>query len=93
MLPPPGYTRTVVDLVRAAGGLFLADEVQLGYGSLGRHFGAFDHEGVVPDIVTVAKSAGNGHPVAAVNTSREIADGFGSDASWFSSVGGGPVMW
>ena len=91
MVPPDGYTDAVVALVRAAGGLFIADEVQLGYGRLGRHFWAFEHEGVVPDIVTIAKSTGNGHPVAAVITSRDIADGFGSEASWFSSVGGGPV--
>jgi 4-aminobutyrate aminotransferase-like enzyme len=91
MVPPAGYTRAVVELVRAAGGLYIADEVQVGYGRLGHVFWAFEHEGVVPDIVTIAKSTGNGYPVAAVITTREIADAFGRDASWFSSMGGNPV--
>ena len=91
LVPPAAYTRTVVDLVRSAGGLYIADEVQVGYGRLGHVFWAFEHEGVVPDIVTIAKSTGNGYPVAAVITTREIADALGRDASWFSSMGGNPV--
>jgi 4-aminobutyrate aminotransferase-like enzyme len=91
MAPPPGYTRAVVELVRKAGGLVVADEVQVGFGRLGHYFWAFEHEKVIPDVVTIAKATGNGYPVAAVITSRELADFFGRDGSWFSSIGGSPV--
>jgi 4-aminobutyrate aminotransferase-like enzyme/Ser/Thr protein kinase RdoA (MazF antagonist) len=88
---PDGYLRDVYAAVRGAGGLCVADEVQAGYGRLGAHFWAFEQQGVVPDVVSIAKSTGNGHPVAAVITRREIADAFAAHAPWFSSVGGGPV--
>jgi 4-aminobutyrate aminotransferase-like enzyme len=60
-------------------------------GRLGERFWAFEREGVVPDIVTIAKPAGNGYPLGAVITSRAVADAFGRDASWFSSMGGSPT--
>ncbi len=88
---PDGYLTGVYDLVRAAGGICIADEVQVGYGRLGSWFWAFEQQGVVPDIITVAKATGNGHPVAAVITTAAIADAFDRDASFFSSVGGSPV--
>jgi 4-aminobutyrate aminotransferase-like enzyme/Ser/Thr protein kinase RdoA (MazF antagonist) len=88
---PPGYLRALYKAVRDAEGLCIADEVQVGYGRLGAYFWAFQQQGVVPDIVTIAKSAGNGHPVAAVITTRAIADTFGRANDLFSSVGGGPV--
>jgi 4-aminobutyrate aminotransferase-like enzyme len=88
---PAGYLDRAYAAVRAAGGLCIADEVQVGYGRLGSHFWAFEQQGVVPDIVTVAKATGNGHPVAAVITTREIADGFARSEDLFSSVGGSPV--
>lgn len=88
---PQGYLEDVYSAVRAAGGLCIADEVQTGYGRLGEHFWAFEQQGCVPDVITVAKCCGNGHPVAAVITRRAIADEFGADTSWFSSVGGAPV--
>jgi 4-aminobutyrate aminotransferase-like enzyme/Ser/Thr protein kinase RdoA (MazF antagonist) len=88
---PDGYLREAYARVRAAGGLCIADEVQVGYGRLGEWFWAFEQQGVVPDIVTIAKSTGNGHPVAAVLTTRAIADAFGRFGSFFASVGGGPV--
>jgi len=91
VLPPAGYLRQVYDAVRAAGGLCIADEVQVGYGRLGHHFWAFEQQGVVPDLVTIAKPAGNGHPVAAVITTRAIADEFSRRTDVFASVGGGPV--
>jgi len=91
VLPPSGYLRQVYDVVRAAGGLCIADEVQVGYGRLGHHFWAFEQQGVVPDLVTIAKPAGNGHPVAAVITTRAIADEFSRRTDLFASVGGGPV--
>jgi 4-aminobutyrate aminotransferase-like enzyme len=77
--------------VRGAGGLAIADEVQVGYGRLGSFEWAFQQQGVVPDIVTVAKAAGNGMAVGAVVTTRAIADAFGAEGSFFSSVGGSPV--
>jgi 4-aminobutyrate aminotransferase-like enzyme/Ser/Thr protein kinase RdoA (MazF antagonist) len=91
LLLPPGYLQVLYRAVRDAGGLCIADEVQVGYGRLGAYFWAFEQQGVVPDIVTVAKSAGNGHPVAAVITTQAIADAFGRSNDLFSSVGGGPV--
>jgi 4-aminobutyrate aminotransferase-like enzyme len=77
--------------VRAAGGVCIADEVQVGYGRLGEWFWAFQQQDVVPDIVTIAKCTGNGHPVGAVITSAEIAAAFHRNASFFSSVGGSPL--
>jgi 4-aminobutyrate aminotransferase-like enzyme len=69
----------------------VADEVQVGYGRLGSWFWAFEQQGVVPDVITIAKATGNGHPVAAVITTAELADAFERDASFFASVGGSPV--
>jgi len=88
---PAGHLQQLYAMVRDAGGLCIADEVQVGYGRLGAHFWAFQQQDVVPDIVTIAKSAGNGHPVAAVITTRAIADAFGRGNDLFSSVGGSPV--
>jgi 4-aminobutyrate aminotransferase-like enzyme len=65
--------------------------VQVGYGRLGTRFWGFEEHGVVPDIVTMAKAAGNGHPFGFVVTRREVADAFASQGSFFSSVGGSPV--
>ncbi|HEY3336139.1 MAG TPA: aminotransferase [Candidatus Limnocylindrales bacterium] len=88
---PDGYLHEAYAAVRAAGGLAIADEVQVGYGRLGAYRWAFEQQRVVPDIVTVAKAAGNGMAVGAVITTRAIADAFGADGSFFSSVGGSPV--
>jgi 4-aminobutyrate aminotransferase-like enzyme/Ser/Thr protein kinase RdoA (MazF antagonist) len=91
MALPEGYLATVVEAVRAAGGLFVADEVQVGYGRLGGWFWGFDQQGVVPNIVTVAKAMGNGHPLGAVVTTAEIAEQYRSEGYFFSSAGGSPV--
>ncbi len=91
MALPDGYLRQVYASVRQAGGLCVADEVQIGYGRLGHHFWGFEQQGVVPDIVTVAKSMGNGHPLGAVITTRAIAEGYRSQGYFFSSAGGSPV--
>jgi 4-aminobutyrate aminotransferase-like enzyme len=88
---PTGYLGAAYAAVREAGGLCIADEVQVGLGRTGERLWAFEREGVVPDIVTIAKPAGNGYPLGAVVTSRAVADRFGQDASWFSSMGGSPV--
>ena len=88
---PSGYLREVYAAVRSAGGLAIADEVQTGYSRLGHYQWAFEQQGVVPDIVTVAKAAGNGIAVGAVVTTRAIAEAFAAEGSFFSSVGGSPV--
>ena len=88
---PDGYLPAVYDAVRAAGGLCIADEVQVGYGRLGASFWGFQQQGVVPDIVTVAKAMGNGHPLGAVITRRDVADAFADNGYFFSSAGGSPV--
>lgn len=88
---PDGYLAEVYAAVRAAGGLAIADEVQVGYGRLGDWFWGFQQQNVVPDIVAVAKSMGNGHPLGAVITSREIAQAYRTGGYFFSSTGGSPV--
>jgi len=88
---PDGYLDRVYGLVRAVGGVAVADEVQTGYGRLGVHQWAFEQQGVVPDIVTVAKAAGNGIAVGAVITTRAIAEAFRAEGTFFSSIGGSPV--
>ena len=89
--PPAGYLAGAYEAVRAAGGVCIADEVQVGYARTGTDFWAFEHEGVVPDIVAAAKATGNGHPVGIVACRAEIAEALGRRASFFSSTGGGPV--
>jgi 4-aminobutyrate aminotransferase-like enzyme len=88
---PAGYLQQAYAAVRSAGGVCIADEIQVGLARTGASFWAFEHEGAVPDIVTIAKAAGNGHPVGAVVCRRDIAEAFGERASFFSSPGGGPV--
>ncbi|XP_022209288.1 alanine--glyoxylate aminotransferase 2-like [Drosophila obscura] len=92
ILPPAGYFRAVYDAVRSAGGLCIADEVQVGFGRVGTHYWAFETQGVVPDIVCVAKPMGNGHPVGAVVTTQEIAQAFhATGVAYFNTYGGNPV--
>ena len=88
---PPGYLTDIYTLVRARGGLCIADEVQVGYGRLGHHFWGFEQQGVVPDIITIAKGMGNGQPLGAVITRRDIADSLEKEGYFFSSSGGSPV--
>lgn len=73
--------------MREAGGVVIADEVQVGFGRTGTHYWAFEHHNVCPDIVTVAKPMGNGHPVGAVVTTSEIAESFAkSGICYFNTV-------
>ena len=88
---PDGYLAEVYAAVREVGGLAIADEVQAGYGRLGHWFWGFEQQRVVPDVVAVAKAAGNGYPLGAVITSREIAARFRSQGYFFSSTGGSPA--
>jgi 4-aminobutyrate aminotransferase-like enzyme/Ser/Thr protein kinase RdoA (MazF antagonist) len=88
---PPGYLAEVYRHVRAAGGVCIADEVQVGFGRLGTHFWGFETQGVVPDIVVLGKPIGNGFPLAAVVTTPEIAASFDNGMEFFSTFGGNPV--
>ena len=90
-VPPPAVVRAIVDGVRGAGALYVADEVQSGYGRTGDGLWGFSAWGVAPDIVTLGKPMGNGHPVAAVITRSDIVDRFAEQTTFFSTFGGNPV--
>lgn len=92
ILPPKGYFQKVYKMVKEAGGVCIMDEVQVGFGRVGSHYWAFETQDVTPDIVTVAKPMGNGHPVGAVITTQEIAESFsGTGVMYFNTYGGNPV--
>ncbi|GFW27845.1 ethanolamine-phosphate phospho-lyase [Trichonephila clavipes] len=94
VLLPEGYLAKVYKYVHQAGGVCVADEVQTGFGRVGKHMWAFQLQGedICPDIVTIGKPMGNGHPVAAVITTKEIARNFkGLGVSYFNTYGGNPV--
>jgi 4-aminobutyrate aminotransferase-like enzyme/Ser/Thr protein kinase RdoA (MazF antagonist) len=88
---PPNYLAEAYRRVRAAGGVCIADEVQVGFGRLGTHFWGFETQGVIPDIVVFGKPIGNAFPLAAVVTTREIAASFANGMEFFSTFGGNPV--
>jgi len=88
---PDRYLHHAFERVRAAGGVTIADEVQTGFGRVGDAMWAFEPQQAVPDIVTLGKPIGNGHPMAAVVTTREIADAFANGMEYFNSFGGNPV--
>jgi len=88
---PDNYLKTSFQYVRDAGGVCIADEVQVGFGRVGSHFWAFETQGVVPDIVTLGKPIGNGHPMAVVVTTPEIATAFHNGMEYFNTFGGNPV--
>jgi 4-aminobutyrate aminotransferase-like enzyme/Ser/Thr protein kinase RdoA (MazF antagonist) len=88
---PDGYLAEVFSEIRRHGGVCIADEVQVGFGRIGTHFWGFEKHAVVPDIVTMGKPMGNGHPLAAVVTTREIADAFDNGMEYFNTFGGNPV--
>lgn len=88
---PDHYLQSIYSAVRFAGGVCIADEVQVGLGRVGTHFWGFETQGVVPDIVTMGKPLGNGHPIGAVVTTREIAESFYNGMEYFNTFGGNPV--
>ncbi|XP_005100294.1 5-phosphohydroxy-L-lysine phospho-lyase isoform X1 [Aplysia californica] len=88
VVPPENYFQNVYRYVRECGGICISDEVQCGLGRIGEHFWGFQMHNVVPDIVTIGKPIGNGYPLAAVITTKEIADSLGDFSSTF---GGNPV--
>jgi 4-aminobutyrate aminotransferase-like enzyme len=87
----PGYVQELVRRTRAAGGLWIADEVQSGHGRTGQALWGFERFGIVPDFVTLGKPMGNGHPVAAVVTKRGIVEAVVGHTTLFSTFGGNPV--
>jgi 4-aminobutyrate aminotransferase-like enzyme/Ser/Thr protein kinase RdoA (MazF antagonist) len=89
--PPREEVAAIVDATHAAGGLFVADEVQAGHGRTGDHLWSFVRYGITPDLVTLGKPMGNGYPVAAVITHREIAERLAATTRVFSTFGGNPV--
>ena len=88
---PPGYLSLAAAHIRTAGGVFVADEVQPGFGRTGEHFWGFRKDCVVPDIVTMGKPMGNGHPLAATVARREIVETFARESRYFNTFGGNPV--
>ena len=91
VIPPPRYLKHVFDLVHKAGGICIADEVQVGFGRPGRFFWGFESQEASPDIVTLGKPIGNGHPIGAVVTTAEIAEAFVTGMEYFNTFGGNPV--
>jgi 4-aminobutyrate aminotransferase-like enzyme len=89
--PPDGYFRSAAEVVRESGGLFIADEVQAGFGRVGTRLWGFADHDFVPDIVTLGKPMGNGHPIAAVVTTPAIAEEFTRLGYYFSTFAGNPV--
>ena len=90
-VPPAGYLKQAFEEARALGALAIADEVQIGFGRVGTHWWAYDEQGAQPDIVTLGKPIGNGHPMGAVVTTRAIAEAFHTGMEWFNTFGGNPV--
>ena len=88
---PERFLEIAYASVRKAGGVCIADEVQVGCGRVGKHFWGFQLHGVIPDIVTIGKPIGNGHPLAAVVCTRMVADAFANGMEYFNTFGGNPV--
>lgn len=88
---PPGFLRPAVEAVRAAGALFIADEVQPGFGRCGGQMWGFARHDIVPDLVTMGKPMGNGHPVAGMAARPELLAEFGRRSRYFNTFGGNPV--
>ena len=88
---PDGFLAKSYEYIRAAGGICISDEVQTGCGRMGKTFWGFQLHNVIPDIVTIGKPLGNGHPLAAVVCTQEVADKFANGMEYFNTFGGNPV--
>jgi 4-aminobutyrate aminotransferase-like enzyme len=88
---PQGYLKEVYQYMHAAGGICIADEVQVGFGRVGEKFWGFELQDVEPDIVVMGKPIGNGQPLAAVVVTKEIAHAFNNGMEYFNTFGGNPV--
>ena len=91
IVPPPGWLAGLFEAARAVGAVPIADEVQVGFGRVGTAVWAFDAMGARPDVVTMGKPIGNGHPLGAVVTTRAIAAAFDNGMEYFNTFGGNPV--
>jgi 4-aminobutyrate aminotransferase-like enzyme len=88
---PPGFLAPAVEAIRSAGGIFVADEVQPGFGRTGDAMWGFERHGIVPDIVTLGKPMGNGFPMAGLIARPEVLEKFGRESRYFNTFGGNPV--
>ena len=89
--PPSGYLKKAAEIIRNAGGLFVADEVQSGFGRTGNHFWGYQADDLIPDIVTMGKPMGGGHPITAVVSRHELVEQFAGHSHYFNTFGGNPV--
>ncbi|RPH44485.1 MAG: aspartate aminotransferase family protein [Burkholderiales bacterium] len=87
---PEGYQRRAAEIVRAAGGLYISDEVQTGFGRTGKTFWAFEQEGIVPDAIVISKGIGNGFPIAALIVRRDVAESM-AQRKFFNTYGANPM--
>lgn len=88
---PAGFLAGAAAAIREAGGLFIADEVQAGFGRMGSHMWGFERHGLVPDLVTMGKPMGNGYPIAGVVAREDVLERFAREARYFNTFGGNPV--
>ena len=88
---PAGWLADATEMVHRAGGLLIADEVQPGFGRMGHGMWGYRAHGVIPDLVTMGKPMGNGHPIAATVTSRDLLERFAGKSLYFNTFGGNPV--
>ena len=88
---PDGFLKDTYELVRENGGICISDEVQVGCGRLGESFWGFEIHNVIPDIITIGKPLGNGHPIGAVVCTKDIAESFANGMEFFNTFGGNPV--
>ena len=91
IIPPNGFLSSSFKMVRDNNGVCIADEVQIGFGRMGESFWGFETQDIVPDIVTLGKSIGNGHPLSVVVTSEDLSNEFNNGMEYFNSFGGNPV--
>ena len=89
--PPSGYLKKAAEIIRNVGGLFVADEVQSGFGRTGNHFWGYQADDLIPDIVTMGKPMGGGHPIAAVVSRHELVEQFAGHSHYFNTFAGNPV--
>ena len=88
---PSSFLKNACKIIHDLGGICIADEIQVGFGRIGKHFWGFNYQDINPDIVTIGKSIGNGHPLSAVITTKKLANQFNNGMEYFNSFGGNPV--
>jgi 4-aminobutyrate aminotransferase-like enzyme len=91
IVPDSSHMRDIYEAIKTRGGVCIADEVQTGFGRVGSHFWAFQMHDLEPDIVTLGKPIGNGHPLGAVATTFDVAAAFDNGMEYFNTFGGNPV--